>query len=250
MKYKKYVTFSFDDGIEQDKKLIALMKKYKLKGTFNISSGILGKHQVVAGFKTFGFMEQEEYTKRHSWMSYVPQYRIRKNEIVKVYEGFEVASHAYRHESFGTIKKEKMQESVDLDLYNLEQIVGYKIRGHAYAKGAASKAAQDYLKQKGIVYARNTRSSNNFFFPESPLNFSPTCSHTSKKVFHLIDEFLAREPVDDDMMLYIWGHGYECDYNTADASWEKIEKIFSQISSHKELTYCTNIEAFEEHAMH
>ncbi len=37
---KKYFTLSFDDGLEQDKKVLALMKKYGLKGTFNLNSGM------------------------------------------------------------------------------------------------------------------------------------------------------------------------------------------------------------------
>ena len=36
---KKYFTLSFDDGLEQDKKVLELMKKYGLRGTFNLNSG-------------------------------------------------------------------------------------------------------------------------------------------------------------------------------------------------------------------
>ena len=38
---KKYFTLSFDDGLEQDKRIIALMKQYGLKGTFNLNSLLL-----------------------------------------------------------------------------------------------------------------------------------------------------------------------------------------------------------------
>ncbi len=40
---QKLFTLSFDDGTEQDCRLIALMEKYGVKGTFNISSGIFGR---------------------------------------------------------------------------------------------------------------------------------------------------------------------------------------------------------------
>ena len=39
---KKYFTLSFDDGLEQDKRVLDLMKKYGLKGTFNLNSGMFG----------------------------------------------------------------------------------------------------------------------------------------------------------------------------------------------------------------
>ena len=37
----KAVTFSYDDGVTQDRRLIELFNKYSLKGTFNINSEFL-----------------------------------------------------------------------------------------------------------------------------------------------------------------------------------------------------------------
>ena len=39
----KAVTFSYDDGITQDIRLIRLMDKYGIKATFNLCSGLLGR---------------------------------------------------------------------------------------------------------------------------------------------------------------------------------------------------------------
>ena len=39
----KFLTFSYDDGVIQDRRLIALLDKYGLKATFNISSGWRGQ---------------------------------------------------------------------------------------------------------------------------------------------------------------------------------------------------------------
>ena len=39
---KKAVTFSYDDGVEQDIRLIRLFDKYELKCTFNLNSGMFG----------------------------------------------------------------------------------------------------------------------------------------------------------------------------------------------------------------
>ena len=38
----KAVTFSFDDGVTQDKRLIEILNKYNLKATFNLNSAYLG----------------------------------------------------------------------------------------------------------------------------------------------------------------------------------------------------------------
>jgi len=43
----KAVTLSYDDGVEQDIRLIEIMKKYGLKGTFNINSGLYAPEDIV-----------------------------------------------------------------------------------------------------------------------------------------------------------------------------------------------------------
>lgn len=39
----KFLTFSYDDGVTQDKRLVKIFNKYHLKATFNINSSLLGK---------------------------------------------------------------------------------------------------------------------------------------------------------------------------------------------------------------
>ena len=39
----KAVTFSYDDGIEQDKRLVDIFNTYGLKCTFNLNSGIMNE---------------------------------------------------------------------------------------------------------------------------------------------------------------------------------------------------------------
>ncbi len=46
---KKYFTLSFDDGLEQDKRVIRLMRQYGLKGTFNLNAGLFGTRGEVKG---------------------------------------------------------------------------------------------------------------------------------------------------------------------------------------------------------
>ena len=39
----KALTFSYDDGVTQDVRLIEIFNKYGLRATFNLNSGLLGK---------------------------------------------------------------------------------------------------------------------------------------------------------------------------------------------------------------
>ncbi len=43
----KAITFSFDDGVTQDRRLVKLLDKYNLKCTFNLNSLSLGKEGEV-----------------------------------------------------------------------------------------------------------------------------------------------------------------------------------------------------------
>ena len=43
----KAITFSYDDGVTQDIRLIELLNKYDLKCTFNLNSELLGKGSIL-----------------------------------------------------------------------------------------------------------------------------------------------------------------------------------------------------------
>ena len=78
----KAVTFSFDDGITQDKRLIEIFNKYGLKSTFNLNSAVLGIK-----------------TKLNSYGKEVTHYKIDACEIKDVYYGHEIAAHSLTHPS-------------------------------------------------------------------------------------------------------------------------------------------------------
>ena len=41
--FRKALTFSYDDGVRQDERLLALFNAYGMKATFNLNSALLGK---------------------------------------------------------------------------------------------------------------------------------------------------------------------------------------------------------------
>lgn len=52
---RKAFTLSYDDGIEQDRRLVRMMNERKVRGTFNLNSGLFGrKGRVAAGKKRSG----------------------------------------------------------------------------------------------------------------------------------------------------------------------------------------------------
>ena len=241
---KKYFTLSFDDGLEQDKKVLELMKKYGLRGTFNLNSGMFGLQGEVKGIGTFSFQDCEAGVRHHWPFSYVPHNRIPENEIRDVYADMEIATHGYRHEPLGKVKEDLMYNSINRDKENLEHLTGKKILGHAYASGSTSPAVERHLKAKGYLYARAVFPSGNFEFPENPLNFRPSSSVIMGNTMKLVKDFLAAKAEDRDLLLYLWGHSYEMDYGKGAASWDGLERLFATVAGHEDIIYCTNSEAF------
>ena len=75
---KKAVTFSYDDGVTQDIRLIELLNQYGLKCTFNLNSETLGKKGTLT-----------RVGKRISF------YTIHPEDVKYIYDGHEVAVHTY-----------------------------------------------------------------------------------------------------------------------------------------------------------
>ncbi|MDR1644014.1 MAG: polysaccharide deacetylase family protein [Clostridiales bacterium] len=219
----KFFTLSFDDGIEQDKRLINLMKRYGLSGTFNLNSGLLGKRHDFAN------------------ISHIP-----KDEVPEVYAGFEVASHGFKHEMYQFMSGNKTRETLSQDFQELSSIMGYKIKGHAYPYGMQTKAAESYLKSQNVLYARKVSGKSELFrFPENPLSYVPTCWFNAKNVMELLDQFIKAEPSSENMLFMMWGHSYEMDMGFRPCPEPQLERIFSKIAGKPGITYCTNKEAFE-----
>ena len=177
---KKYFTLSFDDGLEQDKRLLDLMRKYGLKGTFNLNAGLFGTKGEVRCIGTRALQDCEEGVSHHWPFSYAAHNRIPEDEIAQVYAGMEIASHGFQHESLGKLDEEALHRSIDLDKAALEKLAGTQVYGHAYAHGSTSDSAKSYLKSKGYRYARLVMPTKQFDFPTDPLALNPTCSCIDK----------------------------------------------------------------------
>ena len=116
--------------------------------------------------------------------------------------------------------------------------------GHAYAQGSTSPAAQAYLKAQGYQYARVVFPSGGFAFPDDPLNFRPSSSLILKNAVKLVERFKCEEPGEKDLLLFLWAHSYEMDYEKGNASWYALERLFESIAGRSDIVYCTNSEAF------
>ena len=217
----KALTFSYDDGVVQDRRLIALMRKYGLKGTFNLNSGFLGWHDDII---------RDDRVVDHS--------HIPPEEVAALYDGFEVAVHTVTHPDLRTLDDAAVLREVLDDRRALERLTGYPVHGMAYPFGTTDDRVQSLLKACGIRFSRGVRATADFSLPEDPLEWACSCHHYDLE--ELIDPFLAEG--DDLRLLSVWGHAYEFDQKD---EWEKIDGQLSRLGGHGDVWYATNIEVFD-----
>ena len=219
----KAVTFSFDDGVLQDKRLIQILDKYGLKCTFNLNSSYLGLN---------GFLDRNGRRVDHT--------KVSPDEVKEVYKNHEVAVHTLTHPNLTGESEECVVWQVEEDRKALERLTGKTVVGMAYPCGDNDDRVAEIIKRRtGVKYARTVTSTHNFDLQENLLRFNPSVYYIEDCLFDVANEFLGKN-TDKPQLLYIWGHSYEMDAEYI--SWQKFEELCKLLSGRKEIYYGTNSE--------
>ena len=224
-KYRKAITFSFDDGNIDDVRLVEILNKYNLKGTFNLNSSMLADN----------FVWNYENVK--------DVHHINFSEHPHLYDGHEVASHTVRHPHLENMSYVVIKNEIELDRIYLKALYGYEILGMALPFGTYNDDVIKVLKEAGVLYCRTCEHTYKFDMPNELPLLHPTCHFRYKELDKLTDEFLSAE-TDEDMLFYIWGHSYEL---VTEEDWEKFEAFCNKIANRNDIYYCTNKEAILNH---
>lgn len=220
----KALTLSYDDGVEQDIRLVEIMNKHGLKGTFNLNSGLYASEGTV-------------YPKKHIHR------RMTAGQINETFinSGQEIAVHTLTHPFLEQLPMHVTVNEVIKDRENLEKQFGTIIRGMAYPFGTYNETVIDALKACGIAYARTVISTNDFRLPKDWLQLTATCHHNSPDLKNLTKKFLEDNVSRDPYLFYLWGHSYEFE---SDNNWDLIEDFASTIGNRDDIWYMTNIEIY------
>ena len=228
MKFEKnkILIFSYDDGVTQDERLIGIMNKYGIKGTFNINSKRLGSHDELV---------REGVTVLH--------HKFNPEDVRRIYSGHEIAGHTLTHPRLPDMPSdEDVIRQVEEDRRNLSELAGYEVTSFAYPCGGVNndgRVADIIKKNTGIKYARTITSTHAFSAQDELFRFNPSVYYIEENLEEIIDSFLALK-TDEPALLYIWGHSYEMDYGADD--WVRLEEFFQLISNRKDIFYGTNRE--------
>ena len=215
------LTLSYDDGVRQDKRLIDIMVKNGLKGTFNINSGL--------------------FEKTPSTTAQVG--RMTKSEAYDLYfnNDMEVATHSFSHPSLATMTDAEITNEILSDKIDMEKETGKIIRGFAYPNGSVSDRVVKCLEKCGFLYARTTVSTRNFALANDLLRLPATCHHKDPELMNLAKSFIETQSY-YTRIFYLWGHSYEFDNNN---NWNVIEEFAEYVSRNDDVWYVTNIDLFE-----
>lgn len=221
----KALTLSYDDGVEQDIRLVEIMKKNGLKGTFNISSGLYAPE---------GTVYEEGAIHR----------RMTRKQCLELYKdsGMEVAVHGYTHPFLEQLPVNICTQEVLKDRETLEKDFDCIVRGMAYPFGRYNDSVVETLKQCGIAYSRTVANTETFAIPTDWLRMPTTCHHNNPRLMELAKSFVEKSDDRTLALFYLWGHSYEFEVND---NWKVIEEFAEYIGNREEIWYATNIEVYD-----
>lgn len=220
---KKAITFSYDDGVTQDVRLIEILDKYGLKATFNLNSELFGLD---------GTLIREGKNINHN--------KILPEMVASVYKNHEIAVHTLTHPRLTELSDEEVIRQVEEDRKNLSAIAGYEVIGMAYPCGGVNnddRVAEVIKRNTGVKYSRTITLEDSFAEQKNLYRFNPTAFHLNfEKNYRLAEELFKPET---EGLLYIWGHAYEFDIND---TWSEFEEFCKFISGRDDVFYGTNRE--------
>lgn len=220
----KALILSYDDGRIQDRQLVELMNKYKLKGTFHLNANKLGEKDYLS-----------------------------KSEIKNLFIGHEVSAHSFNHPNLTTITKVDVVYEVLEDRKELERLMNYPIRGMAYPFGNNNDEVVKTINGLGIEYARTVDDTYHFSIPENFLKWHPTIHQFAKAYWNpnqpetdakelaifykTINNFLESKEL---AVLDVWGHSWEM--GADEKKWDETEKFFKMLANNSNVYYTTQID--------
>ncbi|MBO4353666.1 MAG: polysaccharide deacetylase family protein [Clostridia bacterium] len=214
------VTFSYDDGVRDDIRLVEIFNKYGAKCTFNL------------------FSANVESDKSNC---------VRREEIKSVYAGHEIACHAYHHPHLERMTIKDQYDELIRDRETLEKYAGTIVRGMAFPFGTYNSDTLTAMKTAGIEYGRTTASTMNLNIPDGFMTWHPTCHHNdSEKPIEQLIYNIEKAPWRAGGLLYIWGHSYEFMQKDAKVDFDEMERRVARLAEYSyDIWFATNVEIMD-----
>jgi len=222
MKTARYLVFSFDDGVADDRRLVQLLNQYGIKATFFLN-GLFDEHSDA--------FEDEGATVFHLPHALLPS----------LYQGHEVAVHTWSHPNLTVLPRASVIDELERSRTWIINLFGIVPVGVAYPFGCSDKKTADLIKELGFRYARTIENASDFSVSSNPYFHHPSAHFLTEDFDALLNEFLSIPLKNEPLILHFWGHSYEL---TGHDCWDWFEQRLIQLKKHKELINITLSELF------
>ena len=215
MKRMKYFILSIDDGTIYDEKVIAILNRHHIKGTFNLNSGL----------DDFVWYDDGR-----------PVRRLSLPNNVALYDGHEVASHSLTHPHLTGCSDDHIGYEVGVDKENLERIFNEPVSSFAFPFEDFDDRCINRIKAiGGFTAIRVSEIDPSFRFPIDPYHIKIT-SLNVKEAVELFPRFLEDEKA--ELFVFV-SHGYDFEfgdsYDLLEELCEMVERSGAQSIFTKEL---------------
>lgn len=234
-----YVTTSWDDGHPLDLKILSLLEKYRLKGTFYIPIANTEKQTM------------DEVT------------------IKEISSIAEIGGHTVNHTNLIGLNNEDLKYEIRIGKKQIEEIIEKPISMFCYPKGKYDKRAKKAVEDAGFIGARTAEQfrivihKDLFTIPTTCLAFDRNAYinyiHSARRLNlrGLIDILkigahrhwadIARELflklLERGGIWHLWGHSWQIEENQ---QWDKLERLLDFVSRRSGIKYLTNGEMIQE----
>lgn len=224
------VTTSWDDGYKLDTKVAELLDKYGFKGTFYVSP------------KSFEFKSDD---------------LLSKSDIKSLSINHEIGAHTINHPHLSQVPINKAKSEIIDSKNYLEEIIQREIQSFCYPYGDYNEEVKTLVKDAGYKLARTV---HRYSFDFGNDRFAiPTTIHAYNhysdinKIFNFSNHSVIKSlqywnwdklaiamfdhAYNTGGVFHIWSHSWEVEKLH---NWEKLEKVFSYISSKNNVIFKTN----------
>jgi len=197
---------SWDDGVADDIRLTELLRRYGAKATFNLNPGLHLQQ------RSFGWI----YGDKDVW-------RLGQDELVAVYQGFEIANHSLTHPNLPDLSPVDLAREVWDSRRLLQDWFQQPIWGFCYPFGGFNPTVKEAVHAAGHVYARTVNEHESVFPPADPFEFGVSCRFVDLAFWSRYERAKAHGGV-----FCFWGHSYEL---LNEAMWADLEDKLARISA-------------------
>ena len=211
----------WDDGVATDIPLIEILRKYNAKATFNLCPGQIPEETVPSGWP--------EPLGRSWQIKGFSSGKIGKKDLKTVYDGFQVASHCWNHESAAAVPPADFLKSALDGRKFLEDLFQRECRGFAWPYGQHTPETERLLSEAGFRYGRTVENRSDVTCCPQPLALASSCHFLNRNFWQIFEE--AKKTG----VFYFWGHSYEM--MDCPQIWERFELAIRLLSEDPEVEW-------------